>query len=451
MKNLPEIWDGDDWPIYPFRFRDDINVTDMSLVAVEFYIYDRDGTFLARRPGTVVDPKSSGVVNLMLLSRDTDWDGYGRTLIIKPKVYMALSAAGGPAVNLLQNSSFDDATGSLPARIATGWTRVGVQTATWDNYRWDPWPPAIFGNFQLVTHGSISPLEPDYIQQEPSVIINPGDRLSVGCWHRVDGDIANAVGGAKNDNQAIFYRCGSQTNSHVQLEASTADWYFAKGSVVTSSAESTICMGLDARGTSNSNRYDEAFAFIGAWHNPPVDAKRVVVKPRRRLSKQPGVNQIMGFGSFESDSNSDGLADGWGKYGGINNYYTEHDPGNVYHGESSQRVDLINSPVDFIRIVHRQRFKWGETWQASVKIKTDGPLTGVGGGSGFGIEIQTQYFDGLLPLVSDSREFDTDVATFTEYSTLITMPEEKGELVITIFLAGYTGTVWLDDVQLVQV
>jgi hypothetical protein len=447
MRNLTPTWDGDEGPVYQFRIRNGSSALDTSIAAVEFYIYDQYGTFVARRAGLPMSPKSSGVVNLMLLGRETDWDGAGRTLILKPKVYAAVNSDGLPSSNLLINPSFDTASGSLPARIATGWNLGGARTAIWDSYANDAFPPTIFGNFQLVNHPTIS--DPDYIQQGPSVSLAAGDRLSVGCWHRFHAPEGTQVaGGVKNDNHGIFFRCGSQQNSHVQFEIVTSDWYFASGSVVTPTAETVAVMGIDGRGTTGSNRYDEAFCFVGEWLTPTIEPMRIVVKPRSRVVKTE--NQVAGIGGFEQDSNGDGLADSWAKYGSVNTFSMERNPQNVSEGFSSQKVVLNNASVDNIFISRRGRFQWGETWEASVMVKTNGPLSGSGGGSGFGIQLQTQYFDGGPPIL-DSKLFDPDLPAFTKFSTLITMPEDRKELLILIFLCGYTGTAWIDDVQLKRI
>jgi hypothetical protein len=450
VKDLPALYDGDTGPIYRFKFKDGASVMDLSSIAVEFYVYDSAGNFLVRRAGLPVSPKSGGQIDLMLLGRETDWDGAGATLVLKPKIYAAVSPTGAAATNLLVNPSFDLATGTVPARLPDSWTLVGARTATWDNYANDAWPPSIFGTFQLCNHAALT--DPDYIQQQPAISLAIGDRLSVGVWHRINGNPSDASGGVKNNNHAIFFRCGTQANSIVQFEVGNADWYFASGSVVTPTVESACTFGIDGRGTTSSNRWDDAFCFKGDWRVTPVEAMRIVVRARRRTPKTGG-NIVAGVGGFESDSNLDGLADGWRLLqGGTHVYSIDRTPANVSSGKASQKVVLGNSTGITMDYIKRGRFDSGETWTAKIKLKTAGALTGSPSATQWGVKVKTDNFDGGPSGTQGGTftSFGMNVATFTEYTSSITLAKSVSALVIEINLNAVAGTAWFDDVVLTR-
>jgi hypothetical protein len=238
MKDLEPIWDGESGPIYPLALKDGGAVVDGNTVVVEIDVYDADGTFIAKRAGLPVSPKSGGIVNLSFLGRETDWDGLGRDLILRPKVYAAVSPLGAPAANLLLTSSFDtdgDANG-----IADNWALVGAKTATWAMNVDSPWPPVIFGSSQLVQHATT--VEPDYIQQAMAVTLVPGDRISFGVWHRSDG-----VGGVSADTHAMFYFPGAQAAQFTRFSVGTNDWYFSTGMYIVTTNETAMTLGLAAR------------------------------------------------------------------------------------------------------------------------------------------------------------------------------------------------------------
>lgn len=454
MRELQPFYDGDTGPIYPFRLKDSTGLVDLSAIAVEMYVYDESGTFIARRAGLPVSPKANGVLNLMLLGRECDWDGVGRNLIVKPKIYGAISPTGTWATNLLVNPSFDAATGTNPARLPDNWTLVGARTAVWDNYSNDPWPPAISGTFQLVNHASLA--DPDYIQQQPAVSMNPGDRLSVGCWHRILGIPGHAAGGVKNNNHGLFFRHGAQANTVAQFEIATRDWYFVTGSVVTPTVESGVTLGIDGRGTTSSNRYDEAFAFKGFWRTLPTDPYRVAVRPTRRVTKTGG-NAIARVGSFEQDSDGDGIPDGWRlPSAGTNTYSLEADPANVAHEDRSLKVVLAGATGKTLEYVARGRYRAGETWRAKVKVKTLGALTGSPTNGQWAIQVHGDYFDGEPETLQSGTitNFGTNLAVFTEYTSDITIATgglDLSALVIFLNFNGVTGTAWLDDVILTRV
>lgn len=445
MSDITPMWDGDTYPVIRFPLVDDGAPQDLSRAAIWFDIW-KDGAFLIRRPGSLVSPVSSGIVECFLKGRETDWDGAGAFLTVYPIVVQPFASNGQLASNLLLNPSFD--TDANVDGIADSWSLGGARTATWAAYANDEKPAVIRqgGFFQLCTHATISPLDPDYIQQGPSATINPGDRLSVGCWHRIDGAVADAVGGVKNNNHAIFFRCGAQTNSWAQFEIGRKDWYFVTGSVVSPTAETSFTMGIDGRGTKSSNRYDDAFAFIGAWRKLYVEPFRLRIKPRMRIPRTS--NTIAGIGSFERDSNADGLPDGWAKYGSpfSPTITLDRTPANVDHGSASLKV--ICSGVGGTQILRREErraFKTGETWRASVRVKTSGTLTGT---APF-IQLSRPPFETYSDIVTTN--IGQTLAAFTTYSVDLTFSADADSIHIQIGFASVTGTLWIDDVQFKKV
>ena len=106
MIDLVSMDDGISGPIYRFTCKDAGVVIDQSSCAVEAWVYDEAGTLLTRRVCLPVSPKSTGQVDLMLLGRESDWDGLGKTLVVKPKIWAAVAPGGTAATNLLLNPSF---------------------------------------------------------------------------------------------------------------------------------------------------------------------------------------------------------------------------------------------------------------------------------------------------------------------------------------------------------
>lgn len=438
MREFDPIWDGAQGPIFRFSVRDVAGVRDMATAAVELYVEDDDGNPLGMRPGVVISPKVNGEVNVMLKGSETDFAGLGDRLVLVPKFYYATSLAGLPATNLLANPSFDAATGTPPARLPDGWTLVGARTATWDNYANDPAPPAIFGTFQLVKHATVS--EPDYIQQVLSLSAAAGDVLSVGCWHRCH----SGAGEAANDDHALKFHLGLNADTIQRLRVGSNDWYFTVGSVVADTTFSAATVAIDLRGTTMSNRLDEAFAFLGTWRTFFGERKRIQVKPRSRPVKS--TNQIAKVGGFEKDSNADGFPDTWSNQAAGVTFSMEKIPANVAEGSSSLKAVLTDETNNLIRLVWRDKYLAGETWRARVKVKTSGALSGGSGTGGYSIALQTAPFDGVDQLASTT--LGTSLGSFTDHEVTLALTADRSELWITINLNGQTGTLWLDDVRL---
>lgn len=447
MRIADPVWDGDQGPIFERVIVDAGAPRDFATAAVEMYIEDEDGLFIARRPCVIQTPKSAGKLRVFWRGLETDWDGGGKTLILKPRFYYATALDGTPATNLLVNPSLDAATGASPARLPDSWTLVGARTATWDNFATDAAPPSIFGTVQAVSHAGLS--DPDYIQQTLAVSLGAGDTLSVGCWHRLDGLASQASGSAKNNTHALFFHCGAQGNSFVQFEIGTQGWYFVTGSVVTPTVETTCVMGIDGRGTTSSNRYDEAFCFKGKWRAFFGEKIMMEVKQRSRVPKTGG-NLVAGVGSFEQDSNGDGFPDGYARSDPTNVYSIEKNAANVAHDLASLKVVLNDATARLISTTKRGRYLSGETWKVSVKSKTSGALGSGAGSGGFSIGLRSDYFDNTPPQ-SAATNLGTNDAAFTTYSAQMTLTADHSLLILEIKLNGKTGTMWLDDLQLTRV
>lgn len=438
---LREIWNGEQGPVYRFRLRDGAGVRDMATAAVEFYIEDQDGASYGMRPGVIAGARADGTVDLQLRGRESDWPSTPKDLFVIPKLYYATAPDGTPAVNALLNPSFDTASGTNPTRIATSWSQSG-SGGVFDNYANDPAPSVIYGagTFQLVNNPT-----GNYLFQNVAATPSIGDIWSFGCWVR-----GSAISGSQDDFNSIAMSGigGTQEDIVVRLPVGEFDWRFLRGELVMmQSSHTTMRMSLFAESPhTGSWRFDEAFMFAGRWAVFYADAMRIPVKSRSRIPKAS--NQLKGIGSFEVDSNADGVSDAWTKLGSGGTFSIEKNPAHVSEGAASQKAVLTDQSEVSLRHVFRGRFRPGDTWRASVMVKTNGALTIGSGTGGFNIVLQTQYFE-ASPVSSVATNFGTNLATFTEHSTSLAITgAERSELMVDIGLGGVTGTVWIDDVKL---
>lgn len=436
MIALRAMYDGSTYPVHSFPFSSESGPLDLSVCAVWFDIW-KDGSFLIRRPGSIANPSTAGVAELFIKGSETDWGGRGAHLVVRPTIMIPYTEGGVVAVNLSLNSGFD--VDSNADGIADNWTQIGTKTALWSVDDKDEKPAVIGqgGNYQSVRHATTS--ENDYIQQSAIVTVNPGDRLSVGVWHRIDGD-----GGATGINHAIFFRCGGQTNSWAQFQVGRRDWYFTSSSVVSPTSETGVTFGLDARGTTLTQRYDNFVAFIGDWRRQFTDPYRLRVHPRLRVPKTS--NRLAGVGSFEKDSNLDGLPDGWMKVGTFTPTVSlDRTPGNFTDGESSLKVvgTGVIGGVQNLKHEVRAKFLQGETWRMSLQYKTQGAL----GGLVPAMQMQYVSFDSHASQTS-TVPLGTNVPTFTAYTCDYSFATDCECLFLMLRFGGVSGTLWIDDVQL---
>jgi len=442
MRDLPGFHDGDTGPVYRFRAKDDGSAVDQSIVAVEMYVYDNAGTLLARRAALPVSPKSSGFLDLMLLGRECDWLGLGKDLVLKPKVYALVAPDGSAATNLLLNPSFDTDAGA--DGVADSWAMQGAKVATWAILNDDPFPPVIFGSTQRVKHAGL--VDTDYILQTAAATIAAGDRYSFGVWHRSDG-----VGGTPADTHAIVAKLGASTPVVSRFRVGTNDWYFVTGSVYATQAETSWSLWVDGRGTTLDNRYDDAFLGKGDWRTIPVEPYRLPVAPRSVPAKT--TNQVAGVGSFEQDSDGDGFADGWSKANAAGaTFAMEYNPANVHVGRASQKLTVAALSGKFVRHIRRARYVSGETWRATVRVKTNGALAGAPTTGQWALRVSTDNFQDVAPQQNGSiADFGTNLGTFTLYQSDIVLAATVDALRIDVNLNGVTGAAWIDDVQLFKV
>lgn len=450
-------WDGDTWPVARMALKDSGIAKNSTDLAVEFFI--RDGsTLIARRPGVMVSPKSSGLIDLYLRGIETNWDGAGKELTVYPKLYIPVVRlfTGGKwetqqAVNLLTNPSFDTASGSNPSRIATGWSVIGGQTSEiFDNYSNDTIPEVIGGggSFQLVNPGgtSVSSLE-----QQVSQSVAAGDYVSAGVWVRATGLVS-----AANSNWALrLLTSGGVDNTTMQFEGGAAgglgygfDWRFVTVEKKMLVAHTTLTHRLEYKGELNASiRFDEANLFVGRYLVKKLEPLKIVVRSRRRVPKT--LNQIQAIGSFEQDSNNDGIADGWihdGTFTGVT-ATMERDPSNIRTGDGAQKLVMVNSS-SAARILHQRRgnHKAGETWQFGAWFKTSGTMSAAAS-----IQLLTDTFDGQR-VQSSSVAVGPTLGAFTKVVCSVTLLADTSLIECRINVSSITsGTLWIDDAELEKI
>lgn len=438
-------FDGDQGAIRRYTIRDGA-VRDLSSAAVEVYYETEKGVSLGMVPGVIVGVKSGGKIDVMLRGRETDFDGLGGTIVEIPKVYYATAPDGTPAVNLLTNPSFD--TDTTPANgIADGWSTFGGgPLGTYAVYASDSAPPTIFGNFQLINHNVLT--DPDNFYQGVVSATVTGDEVSAGVWVR--GDLIT-IGDQSNARLQIQALGGATDFFNLNLPGGTFEWAFKTLTGRTTQNHTDLQIVLRTLGATGSWRFDDAFLFKGAWMTFFGERKRIPVKPCGRPTKS--TNQIAGFGSFEQDSDANGIADGWVQVGVANTYSINQDPAHVALGSKSQKVAPGNgAPAQTLYQRHRGKFKAGEVWGGSIKYKNSGALTGTpADGREFGIYLRTDYFN--APYADGIASFPlTSTAAFVTISTQVTIPADCDVLLFYICLAKIAGAnIWLDDVQLWRV
>lgn len=440
MRIIQTGWDGAQGPIIRLNLRDLGVARDASFVATEVFVTDANNNRIARRPGSIAGAKSDGTIDILLAGRECDYDGAGGWVWLKPRFIVGVAPDGGTPTQLLLTSGFDVDTNA--DGIADNWSLQGTKTAAWVVSSDDPAPGVIYqaGQYQSVKHGTLT--DPDYIQQGITSNWAIGDPLSVGVWHRCSGPLGNE----NNVDHAIFYRTGSNSNSSVFLLNRETDWYFAYGTVLSPTVETAMTMGFVNRQSTNTNRFDEAFAFKGTWRVVTIEPIRYQFRPRRRIPKSS--NQIVGLGSFEVDSNGDGIADGWKKNTGVGTFSLDYL--NVQHGSASQQIVIANDLVLTLFSMRRGHFRAGETWRGSIWLKISGTLTGASGL--FGITIQPGQFEGGNPISSSPyTPFPSTQAAYAQFNTDLTLPADFDTLTFNLFLQHRTGTIWVDNASLTRI
>lgn len=430
LKDIGSIWDGDQGPTVRLELKDSAGAAkDLSNVVVECRIVDEAGTLVASRPGVIVSPKSSGYVDVWLAGRETDWDGAGKVLYVKPRIWIAVTEAGAAATNVLTNPSFD--TDGNADGVADNWTKTGSWTASMVSD--DPMPAAIFGQAQ---GGIIAAGGTNHIAQTYATAIAAGDIWWSGVWYR---------GTVTAGTPSTLIEQG-----YVQaVPSGTSNWAFLRSYRVYTASDTAITFRAYNGGSSGTGtfRVDDAFLFKGQWIVSPCDPFRLNVQGRSRIAKTGG-NLMSGIGDFEYDSDSDGLCDGWTKSGSSVVYTREVDPDLYYAGRSSQKCVLTDPTNNRIWAIKRGHFKSGETWSAKVRVLTSGTLSAGSGTGGFQITLRTEDYDGTAQTASTT--LTNPAAAWTDHTASITLTEDRDALVVEIWLNGKTGTMYLDDVRLTR-
>jgi len=179
----------------------------------------------------------------------------------------------------------------------------------------------------------------------------------------------------------------------------------------------------------------------------PDPPRRVIVQPRLRVPR--AANQIQGIGSFEIDSDGDGLPDGWMKSSqSFSPTLTlEADPQHVLEGFKSLKVVCASgSDLPHIKTAIRGNFQAGQTYRASIQVKTSGTLTGV---SPF-LRLRTERFNTGQEIGSPASTGLT-LGSFTPFQSDITLTRNTNLLEFRFDFNNAAGTLWLDDAQLYRI
>ncbi len=450
MRIFDRSWDGETWPALRLKLKDGSSAKDTTNLAIEMYFNDAGtGAFVARRPGVMVSPKADGIVDVFFRGLETDFDGAGSELICHPKLYVPLTPGLTQATNLLLNPGFDTFTGTNPNRLPTSWTLVGSQTnEVFDGYANDTKPPTIFSNFWLVNVGTGT----TSLKQTVTQAIVPGDYVTFGCWVRgtgMDSAASNsaAVGVVPDGGTDAIY---SQFPTAAGKTDTGFDWrFFAAESRMTAS-HSTVDAQLFYSGQPSAGfRFDESNLFIGRYGVKWLEPFRIKVRPRMRVVKTGG-NLISGIGSFERDSDLDGLPDGWMHglpWSGVTPSM-EKNPANVHGGDLSLKLVMASSNSSAMILTEKRgHFKKNEIWAFSVWAKTAGAMSSQGSIAWLSDELE----DGQRTAPAATLT-GTNLPTWTKLTSQGTLNDDTSKIQCRISVASITsGTLYLDDAELTRI
>lgn len=443
---LVDIRDGDQGPVAVMELHDENGaVLDSSMVAVELRLTQSDGTLLRTIPGVAQSPRSAGLIRFYLGGRETDWLGLGHTILAHPKIYIALAPDRTIATQLLLTPSFDVDTNA--DGIADNWTRSGsgpahVLTVTDD----DVAPPTIYAGGKRQSSLHTAGGDTDFLTQSASVTLAAGDYISAGVWHRATL-LAGLNGGA--NYYLMIPALGGIADQKTNFTDGDVNWNFIRVQGRVMSAASSASIKLATYSAINYRVcFDDAFLFKGQWSVETPDYFEIPVRPRPRKVKTQTHEMTDGVGSFEVDSDGDGLADGWANFASGATFTLDGAEFNTGFGsEKSQKITLVGAAGKFLRLIVRDKFLTSETWEFRVYYKTNGALTGSPGAGTFAPAISTQNFDGANEAAAGTN-FNTNQASWASSTATITLSADHGSLVCDVNLGNVTGSMWIDDVQL---
>ena len=446
MKDLPLIWDGDTSPVIRLKLMDGGAIRDTTGLVVRYDVFDPDllplsTALVATIPGGLVSPKSGGLVDIYLRGRESDWDGVGKTLLCFPRILAPFAPNDALAAQLLLNGSLDATTGGF----ADSWVKaasIAVYTAPVAGAE----PLAqIFGTVQQAVTASAAGA--DYFEQAVTSAGVAGDVYTLGVWYRV-----NQVGGAKDNSNAISIRTDSTPTDDAlsQMEVGSGYWRFLSVATTLSVSHAALTPRIVLTAHAGTWQFDETYFFKGGYRQISAEPFRLIVNPRVRTAKTGG-NLIAGVGSFQQDSNSDGVADAWTKAGSGNTFTVNQDPAHVSFGSKSQKVVLSNASGTSLTLRKRGHFKSGETWRATVKYKNAGALTGAPAPGDFALKIQAGLYDSQAPATVTTDFAVTSQATFATVTASIVLTADVDRLEIVLNLNTVAGTAYFDDAQLTRV
>jgi hypothetical protein len=312
-----------------------------------------------------------------------------------------------------------------------------------DNFDRDTKPSSIYGTVQSVVRTVVG--DTAYLVQTVAKAFSPGDYASFGVWVRGN----NLGGAAASDNNALRFIFGNSADNAVfRLPTTDYDWTFCVLERRITVAQTTVQIRLSTFADSGEWRFDEGAFFVGRYRALYLDRFRIMVRPTRRIPKTS--NLLAGYGGFELDSNTDGIADAWvhgATWSGVTATH-EKDPANVRTGRASQKLVLSSSAADsYLTHTERGNFPAGQ-YEFSFWAKTSGAMSAAATA-----ELLTQPFmTGGAYEVATPVSVGPDLAAFTKVAVTLTTTKPTEALECRIGLGGITsGTLWVDDAELKEI
>lgn len=454
VRELNPVWDGDQGPIIRFEAAGvDASAFDTSTMAISVQIGTEADGLIATVPGILVAAKASGKIDVLLPARPFDADGAGTRFILKPTVYLAVAPGGGPATNLLANSSFDTYTGGTG--VADSWVQGGtLGPMVYDVRDNDPAPSSIFGKCQrayVTTAGSTA-----YLNQQLSVTINAGDSYSGGLWTRAKLDagasITNYLSGG-----GYFIRLNDGVDStYNYLIQGDRDWTHER--ITNIATVNHTLMGFqfanyDALGY--DIRLDDAMFFKGKWRTvnvPPVRHRSNPRVPAYKGTSLSSGNCWFPFGVFV-DSNGDGFPDGWANLAPGVTFALSQNPSDIMVNNpvlpSAFKITLSGATGQKIRFIKRGKIVANKSYSVTVYYKLNAGATGSPAAGVFGPTLSTLPFDGPVQATSTAgANFVVGNTSYAARTRTLVPTNNYNALMCEIALDSVTGVLWIGHVLL---